>query len=215
MKENVLGHVGSLLGGLIHNLNTPLMWIMGRSQLIQARNESLEKLKDASLEEILKVKEKNNKDIESIAQGADKIDHILKAISYKVQMATEGITAIELREYLTNEMDFMLADMHFKHESKVELDINGARSHYVKVDYNALSWAVTQTISLIIKATEKGRGLKISLANGIIVIACKEMTCTPEIKAAIEEVCAGLKEAAVVRMHTDNGFEITIGIKGN
>lgn len=214
MKENVLGHVGTLLGGLIHNLNTPLMWIMGRSQLLQTRNETLEKLKDATLEEILKVKEKNNKDIESIGQGADKIDHILKAVSYKVQMATEGITAIELREYLANEMDFMLADMHFKHESKVELDINGARSHYVKVDYNALSWAVTQTISLIIKATEKGRGLKISFANGIIAIASKEMTLTPEIKTAIEEVCAGLKDAAVIRMHTDNGFEITIGIKG-
>ncbi|MEN6472904.1 MAG: hypothetical protein ABFD81_02725 [Syntrophaceae bacterium] len=215
MKEKVLGHVGSLLGGLIHNLNTPLMWIMGRSQLIQTRNETLEKLKDASLEEILKVKDKNNKDIESIAQGADKIDHILKAISYKVQMATEGITAIELREYLTNEMDFMLADMHFKHESKVELDINSAKSCYVKVDYNALSWAVTQTISQIIKATEKGRSLKISLDNGIIAIACKEMTLTPEIKAAIEGVCAGLKNAAVVRMHTEDGCEITIGIKGN
>ncbi|HQP31463.1 MAG TPA: histidine kinase dimerization/phospho-acceptor domain-containing protein, partial [Deltaproteobacteria bacterium] len=84
MREQVLGHVGTLLGGLIHNLNTPLMWIMGRSQLLQARNETIEKLKDASLEEILKVKEKNNKDIESIAQGADKIDHILKAVSYKV-----------------------------------------------------------------------------------------------------------------------------------
>lgn len=215
MKENVLGHVGALLGGLIHNLNTPLMWIMGRSQLIQARNENLEKLKDATLEEILKVKEKNNKDIESIAQGADKIDHILKAVSYKVQMATEGITAIELREYLANEMDFMLADMRFKHESKVELDINGAKSHYVKVDYNALSWAVTQTISLIINATEKGRGLKISLKNGIIAIACKEMTLTPEIKTRIEEVCAGLNDAAVIRMHTQAGFEITIGIKGN
>jgi len=215
MKENVLGHVGTLLGGLIHNLNTPLMWIMGRSQLIQARNENLEKLKDATLEEILKIKEKNNKDIESIAQGADKIDHILKAVSYKVQMATEGITAIELREYLANEMDFMLADMRFKHETKVELDIKDAKSHYVKVDYNALSWAVTQTISLIINATEKGRSLKISLKNGIIAIACKEMTLTPEIKTAIEEVCAGLKDAAVIRMHTQAGFEITIGIKGN
>ena len=215
MREQVLGHVGTLLGGLIHNLNTPLMWIMGRSQLLQARNETLEKLKDATLEEILKVKEKNNKDIESITQGADKIDHILKAVSYKVQMATEGITAIELKEYLANEMDFMLADMYFKHESKVELDINGAKSHYVKVDYNALSWAVTQTISLIIKATEKGRSLKISLKNGIIAIACKEMTLTPEIRAQIEEACTGLKDAAVVRMHTENGFEITIGIKGN
>lgn len=214
MKEKVLSHVGSLLGGVIHNLNTPLMWIMGRSQLIQARNESLEKLKDMSLEDIIKIKEKNHKDIESISQGADKIDQILKGISYKVQMATEGFTAVEIKEYLTNEMDFLMADMRFKHETKVELNIDGARSHYVKIDYNTLSWAVTQVIDIIIKSTDKGRSLKIGFDNGIITLACPELSLTPERRAEIETAVAGLKEAAVIHISDTNGFEISLGIKG-
>lgn len=214
MKEKVLSHVGSLLGGVIHNLNTPLMWIMGRSQLIQARNENLERLKNMSLEEIIKVKEKNHKDIESIGQGADKIDQILKAISYKVQMATEGFTAVEIKEYLTNEMDFLLADMRFKHETKVELNIDGARSHYVKIDYNTLSWAVTQVIDTMIKSTDKGRSLKVGFDNGIITLACREMSLTPERRAEIETAVAGLKDAAVIHISDSNGFEISLGIKG-
>lgn len=215
MKDKVLGHVGSLLGGVIHNLNTPLMWIMGRSQLVQARNENLERLKDMPLEEILKIKEKNQKDIESIGQGADKIDQILKAISYKVQMASEGVAAVEIKEYLTNELDFLLADMRFKHETKVEININGTRSLYVKINYNALSWAITQTIDAILKATEKGRTLKVGFANGIITIACPEMKLTPETRQAIETACAGLQEAAVIHISDTDGFTITLGIKAD
>jgi signal transduction histidine kinase len=214
MKDKVLSHIGSLLGGIIHNLNTPLMWVMGRSQLLQARNENLERLKNLPDEEIIKIREKNSKDIESIAQGADKIDHILKAISYKVQMANEGVTAIEIKEYLTNEMDFLLADMRFKHETKVECMIEQAKTHYVRVDYNALSWAFTGTINAILNATERGRSLKISLDNGIISIACKEMALASEDRLAIEEACSGLKDAAVIHMNDTNGFEVSIGIKG-
>ena len=57
MKDKVLAHMGSLLGGVVHNLNTPLMWVMGRAQLLQSRNERIETLKDVAADEFIKIKE--------------------------------------------------------------------------------------------------------------------------------------------------------------
>lgn len=213
MKDKVLGHAASLLGGMIHNLNTPLMWIMGRSQLLMSRNETLEKLRTMNDEDFQKTKEKNTKDIDSINQGAEKIDFILKNLSYKVQMATEGFTAIELREYLKSEMDFLFADMRFKHETKLELNIDGARSYYTKLDYNALSWAVTSIVSLMIDTTEKGRTIRAGFSGDTISIVCPEVNFTPEIKETIETACSGLKEYAVISVCETDGLTVRLRIK--
>ncbi len=213
MKDKVLGHAASLLGGMIHNLNTPLMWIMGRSQLLMSRNETLEKLRTMNDDDFQKTKEKNIKDIDSINQGAEKIDFILKNLSYKVQMATEGFTAIELREYLKSEMDFLFADMRFKHETKLELNIDGARSCYTKLDYNALSWAVTSIVSLMIDTTEKGRTIRAGFSGDTIQIVCPEVNFTPEIKETIDTACLALKEYAVISVCETDGLTVRLRIK--
>ncbi|HPE45275.1 MAG TPA: hypothetical protein PK380_05330, partial [Deltaproteobacteria bacterium] len=142
MKDRILAHMGSLLGGVVHNLNTPLMWVMGRAQLIQSRTERVESYRELSDEDLATFREKNTKDISSILEGAEKIDAILKGLGYKIQMVNEGYTSVELREYLEMETNFLLADMRFKHDTKREIQLN-SRSRYAKVDYNALSCAVT------------------------------------------------------------------------
>ncbi|MCU0577211.1 MAG: hypothetical protein MUD15_10360, partial [Desulfobacterota bacterium] len=124
MKDKILAHMGSLLGGVVHNLNTPLMWVMGRAQLIQSRNERIPSYKALSDEELVKLREKNDKDISSILEGAEKIDAILKGLGYKIQMVNEGHTSVELREYLEMETNFLLADMRFKHDTKREIRLN-------------------------------------------------------------------------------------------
>lgn len=123
MKEKVLAHIGSLVGGLVHNLNTPLMWIMGRAQLLQSRNEKFDSFRDIPDDQFATLKEKNDKDLHSIQEGADKIDHILKALGYKIQMVSEGHTSIELREYLDMELNFLMADMRFKHETRRDVKL--------------------------------------------------------------------------------------------
>ncbi|HON95743.1 MAG TPA: histidine kinase dimerization/phospho-acceptor domain-containing protein, partial [Deltaproteobacteria bacterium] len=115
MKDRILAHMGSLLGGVVHNLNTPLMWVMGRAQLIQSRTERVESYRELSDEDLATFREKNTKDISSILEGAEKIDAILKGLGYKIQMVNEGYTSVELREYLEMETNFLLADMRFKH----------------------------------------------------------------------------------------------------
>ncbi len=212
MKEKVLHHVGSLMGGLVHNLNTPLMWIMGRAQLVQSRNDKLDTNSGLTAEELTVVKEKNGKDIHSIQEGADKIDHILKALGYKIQMASEGYTSIELKEYLEMELNFLMADMRFKHETKREVKID-SRSCYVKSDYSALSYAVTSIINTIINATERGRALNIAMEGGTIRIGCPDLTLSPELRQEVEDVCCGLKDRADVVVDGTTGFEVSIWIK--
>ncbi len=212
MKQKVLAHIGSLMGGMVHNLNTPLMWIMGRAQLVQSRNEKLDTLNGKDGEDLRAMKTKNIKDLKSIQDGADKIDHILKSLGYKIQMTNEGYTSIELREFLERETDFLMADMRFKHETLREVE-PGPRSCYVKCDYNALSCAFTGIIETIMNSTEKGRALKISLENGAILFRCPDLKLTPEIRGMVESVCLGIRGRADIVMGDEHGFEISLWIK--
>lgn len=214
MKEKVLAHLGSLMGGLVHNLNTPLMWIMGRAQLIQSRNDKLDGFKDLTEESLSTLKEKNGKDIHSIQEGADKIDHILKSLGYKIQMINEGYTSIELREYLEMELNFLMADMRFKHETKREVNID-SRSCYVRSDYCALSYAFIGIINTIMSSTEKGRSMQVALDNGTIRIGCPELALSPEVKQEVDNFCCGLKKCADVAIDGTNGFEVSLWIKDN
>jgi signal transduction histidine kinase len=212
MKEKVLAHIGSLMGGLVHNLNTPLMWIMGRAQLIQSRNEKVESLGAMTEEEFSVVREKNSKDLHSIQEGADKIDYILKALGYKIQMVNEGYTSIELKEYLEMEMNFLMADMRFKHETKKEVMMD-SRACYVKSDYSSLSYAVTGIISLVMDSTERGRTLLLGMEGGVIRIGCPDLKITPEIDRKVRDLCSGFKERGDLTIDDSNGFEVCLWIK--
>ncbi len=212
MKERNLTHMGSLMGGFVHNLNTPLMWVMGRAQLIQSRNERLESLQGMPVEEIAKVKEKNDKDIRSILEGADKIDSILKALGFKIQMVNEGFTSVELREYLDMELNFLLADMRFKHETKREVHMD-SRSYYAKVDYNALSGAVIGIINTMMTHTEKNRTIRISLEAGVINLACPEMKPAEDVKKEIDAVCRDLMPVADIMVDEGQGLKVSIVLR--
>ncbi|MDT8273663.1 MAG: hypothetical protein RRA35_10795 [Desulfomonilia bacterium] len=212
MKDKVLEHIGSLTGGLVHNLNTPLMWVMGRAQLIQARNERLSSLESLSPEELETIRDKNTKDLQSILEGADKIDAMLKALSYKAQLTSEGYASMELKEYLEMETSFLMSDMRFKHETRRELHLD-ARTCYVKVHYPALSAAVTGVIDTILTSTDKGRSVKISLDSGIIRIACPEMQLTEHSRERIETLCRDLRAEADILVHDEPGFEISIAVR--
>ena len=212
MKDRILAHMGSLLGGVVHNLNTPLMWVMGRAQLIQSRTERIESYRDLSDDELATFREKNDKDISSILEGAEKIDAILKGLGYKIQMVNEGYTSVELREYLEMETTFLMADMRFKHDTRRELQVN-ARSHYAKVDYNALSCAVTGIINAFMDHTGKGRTIRVTLENGVIHLACPEMTLDGDARREIDDACSELRKHAEIFADGTGGAHVTITLK--
>lgn len=212
MKDRILAHMGSLLGGVVHNLNTPLMWVMGRAQLIQSRAGRIESLRELSDDELALFKEKTEKDISSILEGAEKIDAILKGLGYKIQMVNEGYTSVELREYLEMETSFLLADMRFKHDTKRDIQLD-TRSYYAKVDYNALSCAFTGVINAIMDHTEKGRTIRVSLENGAIHILCPEMRVDDASRRDIDDACSALATHADIFTDDTDGLHVTITLK--
>jgi signal transduction histidine kinase len=212
MKEANFARIGSLMGGVVHNLNTPLMWVMGRAQLIQSRNEKLATLTSLSSEELIQLREKNDKDITSILEGAEKIDAILKALGFQVQMVNEGYTSVELHEYLEMELNFLQADMRFKHESKREVHLD-SRTYYAKVDFNALSGAVTGVIDAMMSHTDRGRTLRISLEGGVIHLFCPEMALTEEARSEIDAACMDLRPMADIIVDDGDGLKVSLALK--
>ncbi|OPZ59221.1 MAG: His Kinase A (phospho-acceptor) domain protein [Deltaproteobacteria bacterium ADurb.Bin510] len=213
MKDQVLRHAGALLGGMVHNLNTPLMWVMGRAQLMEARNDGIERLVQAGEEELARFKAKNAKDIASISEGAERIDQILKAVGYKIQMAEEGQVSLELRDYLRNETAFLMSDMRFKHETKTEFAFDSSPSVYADIDYNALSWAFVSLVNLMLDSTAKGRNLVIGLEDGAITVACPE--CAGVDEGAVRAALSGLvPEQADCAIENAAGLKVVIRLKG-
>ena len=212
MKEKILAHMGSLLSGVVHNLNTPLMWVMGRAQLVQSRIERLASQDSHSKEEIASVCEKSLKDLGSIIEGAEKIDAILKGLGYKIHMVNEGFTAVELREYLEMEMNFLMADMRFKHDTTKIIELGGS-AHYTKVDYNALSSAVTGVIHTMIDRTNKGRTIRVALNGSVIHLAWPELKPDDETRRAIDEATSPLAPMADIFVDDSDGLAVAITVR--
>ena len=105
-----------------------------------------------------------------------------------------------------------MADMRFKHDTKREIQLN-SRSHYAKVDYNALSAAVTGVINAIMDHTEKGRSIRISLENGVIHLACPEMNPDEASRREIEDACSALTTHADIFTDDSEGLHVPLTLK--
>jgi len=89
---------GKLLSGLIHNLNTPLMGISGRVELLALKMGP------------------DDKSIKQITTQVERINNMLTAVGYLVDKDQyDKETEIDIATFLTNYFDFMNADMRFKH----------------------------------------------------------------------------------------------------
>ena len=95
---------GKTLSGLIHNLNTPLMGISGRVELMQM------KLGD-------------DKNVVQISTQLDRLNSMLTAVAYLLDKEISNKeTKFDLKILLENYFTYLTTDMVFKH--KVEKEIN-------------------------------------------------------------------------------------------
>ncbi len=96
---------GKLLSGVIHNLNTPLMGITGRVELISFRMPDL-------------------KGLEQITRQLDAINDILSALAFMVDKDTNVEPLVmDLNELVGKVHSFMRADMKYKHRLDVNLEL--------------------------------------------------------------------------------------------
>jgi len=67
-----LAHIGSLIKGIVHNMNSPLSAVLGRSEMLQLRLQKLKKFdSESSVTEIL---DKCINDVEMIISNCSKVN---------------------------------------------------------------------------------------------------------------------------------------------
>jgi len=115
-QRDNLAMIGTLMRGIMHNINTPLSAILGRSEMAQLR---IKMLKDKSSDHVSGAAEfeKIARDLTLIIENTQRVSSILKNVTQKSVNEQLGETQpINLSSLLKDELSFLDADMTFKHK---------------------------------------------------------------------------------------------------
>ncbi len=97
LSEQRLANIGLLASGVAHNINTPLMGIYGVAQLIKMKYPDIQ-------------------DIDGVITQVDRITAIIRNLMWKSRQEQEtSFQEIDLNQLLREELNFMQADLDFKH----------------------------------------------------------------------------------------------------
>ncbi|KPL07926.1 hypothetical protein AMJ86_02430 [bacterium SM23_57] len=106
VQEQKLASIGMMASGIAHNLNTPLMGIMGLSQLM-----------------IMKLGE--CEEIKSIIEQANKISTIAKNLMFKSRSEAEKmVVAVDINRLLREELKFLESNLDFKHNVEKDYQLH-------------------------------------------------------------------------------------------
>ena len=120
-----LAHIGFCLKGVAHNINTPLSAVMGRAEMLQMRLERLSAAMndETAADELCKCQ----RDVRIVLENSHRISQIVRNCMRKSINAEQGgRKAINVAELLQDEIEYLLADMQFKHDvvQQVSIDAN-------------------------------------------------------------------------------------------
>ena len=117
-----LATIGDLLHGLAHNVNTPLSAVMARGEMLGERLKGLkeEQAPQTAEGDVFASKmEKNIRDAEVIVANTIKISGIIRNMMQKrLQEEEDTPQMLNLSQLLQEELQFLEANMMFKHEIK-------------------------------------------------------------------------------------------------
>jgi signal transduction histidine kinase len=161
--EERLRALMTLTGGLAHNLRSPLTAIMGRAELIGARQPEL------------------GEQIAAVVSQCDRINETLKALTAKLALEAETAPRpVDLRELVERECDFMALDRHFKHEVHKELALPDGLPRVTAV-YGALAQAfraiVDNAVIALRGAAEQRLAISTEVGDGAVRLTVRDTGC--------------------------------------
>ena len=151
-----LASIGNLLHGLAHNVNTPLSAVIARAEMLG------ERLKGFKEEQPTKTEEGNNRfaakldkcirDAEVIVVNAMKISGIIKNMMNKrLQEEEDSPQMLNLTSLFREELQFLEADMTFRHEIKKTYKLDES-APLIKGVYYHFSQCFTHIMNTIMKS---------------------------------------------------------------
>ena len=151
-----LASIGNLLHGLAHNVNTPLSAVIARAEMLGERVKGLKEEQSTKTEEgddqFTAKLEKCVRDAEVIVVNAMKISGIIRNMMNKrLQEEEDSPQMLNLTSLLREELQFLEADMTFKHEIQKTYNLDEA-APLIKGVYYHFSQCFTNIINTIMKS---------------------------------------------------------------
>ncbi|MDX1779475.1 MAG: histidine kinase dimerization/phospho-acceptor domain-containing protein, partial [Thermodesulfobacteriota bacterium] len=151
-----LASIGNLLHGLAHNVNTPLSAVIARAEMLGERVKKLNEEQATKTEEgddtFTAKLDKCVRDAEVIVVNAMKISGIIRNMMNKrLQEEEDSPQMLNLTSLLKEELQFLEADMTFKHEIQKTYNLDES-SPLIKGVYYHFSQCFTNIINTIMKS---------------------------------------------------------------
>ena len=126
-----LAFLGSLLPGIVHNLATPLSGVIGATQLLEMRVGEQERLLNelergaSQSAEALKVQhQKSCSNLDIMSRNARHLTELLQVIIRRFHRCSQDTaTPLSLFELVSNELQFMDANLTYKHKTRKKFDL--------------------------------------------------------------------------------------------
>lgn len=188
---------GKLLSGLIHNLNTPLMGLSGRVELLQMKFD-------------------DEKSFKQINTQLDKINNMLMGIAYLLDKEqTSNVSNFMLDKFFENFNAFMATDMRYKHQVEKEITIEPCN---VSVIPQQLIFIVYTVVDYLLDYVNEESTLKISNdlldTTTIIEISLESeepFTSKPDLSQVTQDKFNELKDAFSISF-SDFSFKFSLNI---
>ncbi len=162
IKEHKLATIGELAAGIAHNLNNPLSTLMGYIELMKMKYPEI-----PELNKLLSQTKKMNGIINTLVRKSEK-DHLRSAIE------------LDLNQLIREELNFLEADLHYKHQIECEVDladdlppINAVYSDFSQSFHNI----VRNALDAMFKSDEKKLAIKTSVNKNEIVLSVQDTGC--------------------------------------
>lgn len=194
-QKLAFAHIGTLIKGFIHNMNSPMSAVFGRTEMLQIR---LNKLKQQNIPSTLTgIIDKCLNDAEIIHSNCKTVNHMTSNLIHKcISCESDQNDLLDLSRLFKDEIEFMNCHMDFKHNFSKNIVIKDniylRNAHYVDFS-NTLTKIIYHSINTLNTTKDKQIDIRLTSDSGYIVMEFRDNG--PEIPDyAIKSIKTGLTD---------------------